>query len=560
MITPEVSRRAAIVVNERYVSPEARAAIGIASTDEEMLAALDLILTASVFVEAEHPRAPSGSKRGGQWIEKADGQYVPPAVAEWSGATQRATEGWWSALDDELTFEGFRPQIVEYQGQPLFSPEGQFEHPPPRGGVWWKASYYIPTGELALWVPNNMGGPHHFQMADALGWEGSDQIRDFENRIDIMGSGSGPSASMDPTIDRFGTEDAAVLAKLRERMSSPKVARQLRLAQDLAVELEPGYARDLQLAAAGWDPSKHPREPGGSRVGGRWAKKTGAATPPPSGSEWTGPDIAPWEDTLEEIDERWQEPQQDPDTGYWIVAGNESARAVAARHDVAVDEYRTLAEARAAEDLSTAYVASRVPVDVLDDIVETGRMKSQFETQTSRGSLSPAHRADTEANLYGYPHHQPVKERPIYGYMNRPGRDPSWVSSYGEVEIEFKNEVRSRTTFTMGDSLAQEYIPSAVNDPSYLSLDAPVAFANELNDTDVVRNGIWADTPYVEAQIHGGVTVDDIAAVTFPVHMRAIAEAEGSTLPSINPHAAEELRLQAAVRDLRARGVTVEYR
>ena len=511
---------------------------------DELVAAMRESLVAAPFVEAEHPRAPAGSKRGGQWIETIGGQYVPPAVAEWPGATQRANEGTWSALDDELTFDGFRPQIVEYQGQPVFSPEGQFEQPPPRGGVWWKASYDLQTGEMSLWVPNNMGGPHHFQMAEALGWENNGEIRDWDRRVDIMGSGYGATASMDPTIDRFGEEDAAVLAKLRERLSSPKVERQLRQAADLAIETEPAWARDLGLAAStlAWDPSKHPREAAGTSVGGRWAKKAGAPAPEQpddvpvySGSEWTGPDIAPWEQTVEGIDEQWQEPMQDPDTGYWVVKGNESMRAIAARHEVSAEEYRHLAEARAAEDLSTAYVASRVPTEVLDDIVETGRMKSQFETQTSRGSLSPRHRMDTEENLYSYPPDLPDAERPIYGYMQKPGRDPSWVSSYGEVEIEFKRDVRSRTTFTQGDSLAQGYIPSALNDPSYLSLDAPVAFTNALNDTDVVRDGIWADTPYVEAQIHGGVTLDDIAAVTFPVHMRAIAEAENSDSPVDQP-------------------------
>lgn len=555
-----------------YLYPDVPEAELRSMLDEYLVEEEAAALAASSYVEAEHPRAPAGSKLGGQWIERSSGEYVPPAVAEWSGATQRATEGWWSALDDELTFDGYRPEIVQYQGQPVFSPEGQFEQPPPRGGVWWKASYYIPTGELMLWVPNRMGGPHHFQMAEAMGWEGADQIRDFDRRIDIMGSGYGPTASMDPTIDRFGTEDAVPLAKLRERLSSPKVEKALRQAQALAMELEPGYARDLGLAAstAVWDPALHPREAAGTSVGGRWAKKAGAPAaaqpedvPVYSGSEWTGPDIAPWEERVSYVDEYWQEPQQDPDTGYWVVKGNESMRAIAARHDVSAEEYRHLAEARAAEDLSTAYVASRVPAGVLDDIVESGRMKSQFETQTSGGTLSNAHRADTEENLYSYPADLPAEQRPIYGYMHKPGTDPGWVDGYGEIEIEFKNDVRSRTTFTQGDSLAQGYIPSAVNDPSYLSLDAPVAFTNPADDTDVVRDGIIGQGTYVEAQIHGGVTVDDIAAVNLPRDWRG-TDAFGRirlheyVREFMSPE--EVARLEATIAQLKERGVTVEYR
>src|SRR5690606_41821198 len=61
--------------------------------------------------------------------------------------------------------------------------------------------------------------------------------------------------------------------------------------------------------------------------------------------------------------------------------------------------------------------AISVSKHALHSILDSGRIKSQFETGTSRGALAPETRADVEHQFFGYPHDLPAKARPIYGYL-----------------------------------------------------------------------------------------------------------------------------------------------
>ena len=300
-------------------------------------------LAASAFDPSKHPHRPGGDEHGGEWARKeerrwSETDWVPDAVKKWAGTgmySQNAVAGTWSQDPDELLFDGFRPTIVgsyeEHEGGARLFPHGEdVIHPPrePRGGVWWKASYYIPTGDLRVWVPNVMGGPHHLQVAEVMGWEGAGQIRDFGRRIDIMGAGYGPTASFESETLVNGSPpgvDHPAYVKLREFMAQTSVQRQLKAADEMArgeiglaasaadpfqADWEEGqrtaasHLDDLQaafekalhgqrraivkaykltnLVAAGWDPAKHPHEPGGSSKGGQWARKLAAL----SGPEW----------------------------------------------------------------------------------------------------------------------------------------------------------------------------------------------------------------------------------------------------------------------------------
>lgn len=156
------------------------------------------------------------------------------------------------------------------------------------------------------------------------------------------------------------------------------------------------------------------------------------------------------------------------------------------------------------------------------DILESGRMKTQFETGTSGGSLAPEMRAAFEQRTWGYARDLDPKLRPIYGYLSPAGVDAEstayQAAQYGEIRIVLKDSVRQRTSFMVGDSLgASTGTPTAMDAPGWEAFNvspgtgwrSPGGLGRDYASEAFQRN------QYVETQIHGGVTVGDIAEVVF---------------------------------------------
>lgn len=170
---------------------------------------------------------------------------------------------------------------------------------------------------------------------------------------------------------------------------------------------------------------------------------------------------------------------------------------------------------RAKEAFSGRQVATQLDADALKQILRDGRFKTQFETNTSGGMLQPAERARREEEWFGIPVDADPRERPIYGFLVTGGKGK--VDNYGDIRVIFKSEVRSRTTGMVGDSM--EHIltgrPSPIDNPDWQS------FTPDAEDWDGVLSKLERkyDSPafnrheYIEAQIHGGVSVSDIAEV-----------------------------------------------
>lgn len=109
---------------------------------------------------------------------------------------------------------------------------------------------------------------------------------------------------------------------------------------------------------------------------------------------------------------------------------------------------------------------------------------------------------------------------PVYGhlYEGLDGIDPYTMHNlgdpqaslgwYGEVSVRLKRDrVVDRTTTLVGDSFANQSIatPSKMTDPKWTSVPGAI------HDWSATTDG----SSYWEAQIHGGVTLDDIDAVIF---------------------------------------------
>jgi hypothetical protein len=179
------------------------------------------------------------------------------------------------------------------------------------------------------------------------------------------------------------------------------------------------------------------------------------------------------------------------------------------------------------KEFKTAKVVTRIREDALMKVLKDGRLKSQFETNTSGGALSPMTRRGLEYNMFSYPTDTAPELRPIYGMLTKdikktPGEH------YGDVIIEYKSSIKKRTTWTQGDSLdgtfAGDYAvfcPSKFIDPTEESLPMInlVGIEKALQYlTKIQQEGMKGRVlNYTEAQIHGGVGLGDIKKIWFEV-------------------------------------------
>ena len=189
---------------------------------------------------------------------------------------------------------------------------------------------------------------------------------------------------------------------------------------------------------------------------------------------------------------------------------NNGVRSMAANEMTDLDEFRAAVEDKLRNDLSQQSIKIRRSNDTAIRIARSldGRFKSQFETGTSGGALTPEGRSSFETRMFGYARDLPPVERPIYGYVGGVTDEAGVVQSYGQVGFVFKKGVRARTTFTTNDSLGSTMVPSPINKPSSRSVFWSTSFPLKLEED--LRN--WSNL-YFEAQMHGGVSLDDVELI-----------------------------------------------
>lgn len=143
------------------------------------------------------------------------------------------------------------------------------------------------------------------------------------------------------------------------------------------------------------------------------------------------------------------------------------------------------------------------PIELLDKLIEDGRFKTQFETRSSRGTLHPSGRMQTDVAHFGYHPSTAPEMRPVYGYLSEGGfldeKRLIDIAQYGEIQFVLKRDTHSRSTYTTHDSLSTGLIPSPMGVPSVDASAEPGA------------------TLYAEAQIHGGVSLSDVDYVVVNV-------------------------------------------
>ncbi len=208
----------------------------------------------------------------------------------------------------------------------------------------------------------------------------------------------------------------------------------------------------------------------------------------------------------------------------------------AGHHAPTLEEAKQRLDAHVATAMSRAHVGVRVTTNTLNGIIDAGRLKTQHEVGRSvRGEYDPAARARVERSLYG-------KSQPIYGYVfedldhlryrQESSRYQKRVSHYGPVTLVLKDEVKGRTTFATDDTLA-EYDANFRKRVAAAYGESPgdrATVPTPMTATEGAHRAINLKTmpqlltrPSVddwntshgatEAQIHGAVTLDDVAKV-----------------------------------------------
>jgi hypothetical protein len=180
--------------------------------------------------------------------------------------------------------------------------------------------------------------------------------------------------------------------------------------------------------------------------------------------------------------------------------------------------------------------------------------RSQFETGVSNGGLDGrigGLRERWEQRMFGGAYTGPAG-RPLYGALNLAGHPDGAAPRFGSCHLVLRPEVAARCTFSHGDSATE---PSIVGTASTfgavwaalldevrrtgsalrLPADTPVAWAQALaarsagcaawlaGDGPAPAHGRALDW-YVEAQIHGGLTLgEDVTAVVADPSFRGTA-------------------------------------
>jgi len=197
--------------------------------------------------------------------------------------------------------------------------------------------------------------------------------------------------------------------------------------------------------------------------------------------------------------------------------------------------------------------------------LDTGRMKTQFETGTSGGAFDPQARKILEDVVVGVSDVKDIN-RPVYGYLSDAKNsmaDKAILKPYGDFNFRLKPKMKSVSSFTMGDSLDANFdilragiksvngevvinkevikdlitVASPIEDPKIYSYNklgrSKMQEAIKAKDINKINDSLYS---YVETQIHGGVTLEDIDLIQIvdkPINRKMI-KARKKVLDSYN--------------------------
>ena len=211
----------------------------------------------------------------------------------------------------------------------------------------------------------------------------------------------------------------------------------------------------------------------------------------------------------------------------------------ARKRGIDVEEYKGLLQNHVEKLMTESDYFRATDINILDKILtDHGRFKSQFETGTSHGSLSPRSRANAEETYFAFKNDETYdkENRPIYGYCssnengvnNDEGKIPpaSNASHYGQVTVKIKKDIAlKKATVTFEDSLGRTgYLASTpAAKPHFTSLSLDYRDPLDIKNT-------CERSSYTEIQYHNKLTFNDIESV----HMSINSSYSGESKSHIN--------------------------
>ena len=168
----------------------------------------------------------------------------------------------------------------------------------------------------------------------------------------------------------------------------------------------------------------------------------------------------------------------------------------------------------------------RVWNDVLEKILQDGRFKNQFETNTSGGLLDKEMRIKATKQLFGESAIKDAKDFEKYGYLGTKGfiNDANIADQYGDCIVHFKKDMlKNRVTYTIDDSLDFAYdekiIVGNADNPraNGIYIDGLRGAFELLSSNNLTLPSFLKEcsSSYFELQYHGELTTDYISEVCF---------------------------------------------
>lgn len=177
------------------------------------------------------------------------------------------------------------------------------------------------------------------------------------------------------------------------------------------------------------------------------------------------------------------------------------------------------------EYLKANPVSVFVDEEVVANILDDGKIKNIYELEDMpKGEEYVEHRLVYENVAFGYDQTFPIENRPVSGTV-LPKSDNKeafyrFGEQYGSAQIVLKDSVKSRTTYTIGDSLDQFQRPTELGGefPRTFDLATTAQRGAEYyrrTGKPIYEDVDWWNGTYIEAQVHGAITLKDIEKIIF---------------------------------------------
>lgn len=165
-----------------------------------------------------------------------------------------------------------------------------------------------------------------------------------------------------------------------------------------------------------------------------------------------------------------------------------------------------------------SHVSVRVQEKDFDSVFEKGLL-TQFDTGTSGGMFNPNKRKIAESSIMNAPIDLENHKRPRYGYLDVGNEKIYGEAIYGDIQLVMKDDVKKRSTMTVGNSLDATVVGGRIKASPLLK---PSAASVSENDSRFMVTAVENSHPsnwleygfnYFEVQIQGPVTMKDVSKV-----------------------------------------------